>query len=124
MKSTREFIRKVGAECRLDDELEQYGSEGLEVESSFAIVYKLPLFFWFNSENNMLIEIVHSGLLKSVADRTYHQINRQSFEAIIKKYNEKYGNIVYLNNPNETELVKSTDQKLWHPMLQKYFKAG
>jgi len=107
----------------LDDELKQYGSEGLEVEGSFAIVYKLPLFFWFNSENNALIESVHSGLLKSVADRSYHNINRQSFEAIIKKYNVESRNIIYLNNPNESELVKSTDRKLWHPMLQKHFKT-
>jgi len=111
------------AVSELDDELEQYGSEGLEVEGSFAIVYKLPLFFWFNSENIALIESVHSGLLKSVADRSYHEINRQSFEAILKKYNLESRNIIYLNNPNESELVKSTERELWHPMLQKHFKT-
>lgn len=107
----------------LDDELELYGSKGIDVESSFAIVYKLPLFFWFNSENNALIERVHSGLLKSVADRSYHEINRHSFEAVLKKYNIESRNIIYLNNPNESELVKSTVRELWHPMLQKYFET-
>jgi hypothetical protein len=107
----------------VDDELERYGRQGIEIEGSFAIVYKLPLYYWFNSENNALIQRVRSGLLKSIADRTYHEINRQSFEAIIKKYNIESRNIIYLNNPKESELVKTTEGELWHPMLQKHFKT-
>jgi hypothetical protein len=107
----------------LDDELEQYGIKGIEVEASFAIVYKLPLLFWFNSENNALIERIYTGLLKSVEDRTYHEINRQSFEEILKKYKVDSRKIIYLKNPYESESVKTINRELWHPMLQKYFEA-
>jgi hypothetical protein len=107
----------------LDDELEQYGSEGLEVENSFALVYKLPLFFWINPNNRKLIDRVHSGLLETVVDESYYEMNDEFFEPILKKYNIESRNIIFLENPYTSEQINSIKHELWHPILQKHFPS-
>lgn len=125
-KNLYEMLRAGRFDCfaraisEIDDELAVYGKEGLEVEKSIAIVYRLPLLFWVNPSNTKLIERLKIGMLKSVLDESYYSINQQHFEAALKKYEIENRQIIYLDNPLQSTKIAAIDDALWHPILNEF----
>ncbi|MFE8073285.1 transporter substrate-binding domain-containing protein [Marinobacteraceae bacterium S3BR75-40.1] len=94
------FLRGVG-EVLFD--LEQQGSEGLQIEPHLLFSYKMPSYFFFAPRDEALAQRIQLGLERAVADGRYDKFFRHYFGRALTKLDISSRQRIPLFNPLLTE---------------------
>lgn len=88
-------------------EAEQYQTQGLVIEKTLLLVYRLPTFFFVSKKNPQLAERVQLGLKRGLRDGSISKLIDENYRHDFKRLNLKDRNVIYLSNSNFTEKTRA-----------------
>ncbi len=111
--------------CRGANELmkeyEQYRYIGnLTYDESFALVYRLPRFFYLNKRNTVLKQRLEEGIKMAYADGSLLELWRQHNLHSIEFARLPERKLFYLDNPLINDLPKDYEQYLIDPLTMRF----
>lgn len=111
--------------CRGANELmkeyEQYRYIGnLTYDESFALVYRLPRFFYLNKRNTVLKQRLEEGIKMAYADGSLLELWRQHHLHSIEFARLPERKLFYLDNPLINDLPKDYEQYLIDPLTMRF----
>jgi len=108
------FCRGVN---ELKDEYETHKHiEGLTYDTSMAIVYPLPRFFYTNPDNQQAIKRVYDGFVKAYNDGSLIEVWKEFYQSSIDFSQLKNRKIYRIDNPNLKGLDESYRTYLYNPL--------
>lgn len=95
----------------LEDRKQQF--PGLVAESSFALYYPYPVYFYVNKENKALADRIRRGLEAAFKDGSYRELFLQYHREIIRQAQLKKRRIFILSNPDLPTNSPRPDSGWW-----------
>ncbi len=96
-------------------EAESFDISGLTVESSLALAYPWPVYFYVNKEHTLLAERVEEGLKRARADGSFDEFFRAHplIIAVFEQLNLEQRTLLYLCNPQHSDPALLQQSDAW-----------
>lgn len=87
-------------------ELEKHRAEGIELDNKFALVYRLPTFFFVSRQNPQLAKRLQKGLKAIQVDGSFDSFITATYAPQFKSLGMKQRQPIYLDNPYLSEATQ------------------
>lgn len=93
---------------------------GLRYDTTFAIHYPLPRFFFIHQSNQLARERIHKGLLRAYEDGSLQRLWQKEYQSSIDQADLAHRTIIALDNPLIRTLPNDYQQYLYDPLSKKF----
>ncbi len=93
---------------------------GLHYDSTLAIHYPLPRFFFIHQSNQLARERIHKGLLRAYKDGSLQRLWQKEYQSSIDQADLAHRTIIFLDNPLIRTLPKDYQQYLYDPLNKQF----
>ncbi len=93
---------------------------GLRYDSTLAIHYLLPRFFFIHQSNQLARERIHKGLLRAYQDGSLQRLWQNEYQTSIDQADLAHRTIIFLDNPLIRTLPKDYQQYLYDPIRKQF----
>lgn len=93
---------------------------GLRYDSTLAIYYPLPRFFFIHKSNHQAQERIHKGLLRAYRDGSLQRLWQNEYQSSIDQADLAHRSIITLDNPLIRTLSNDYQRYLYNPVTRQF----